>query len=39
MKGVKEGEGRSLEEEGKDTCSSLDRIMCQIVDELSHDLQ
>lgn len=39
VKGVKEGEGRSLEEEGKDTCSSLDRIMCQIVDELSHDLQ
>ena len=28
-----------LKEEKKDTCSSLDRIMCQIVDELNMDAE
>ena len=39
LKGLKEGEGKSVEEQEKDTCSNLDRIMCQIVDQLSQDLE
>merc|ERR550532_3234043 len=38
VKGLKEGEAKSVEEQEKDTCSNLDRIMCQIVDQLSQDL-
>merc|ERR1712098_607959 len=29
VKGAADGSGRSVEEQEKDTCSSLDRIMCQ----------
>ena len=39
VKGLKEGEAKSVEEQEKDTCSNLDRIMCQIVDQLSQDLE
>ena len=39
VKGLKEGEGKSVEEQEKDTCSNLDRIMCRIVDQLSQDLE
>jgi len=39
VKGVQKGDNKSLEEQEKDTCSSLDRIMCQIVDELSMDIE
>lgn len=38
VKGLKEGEVKSVEDHEKDTCSNLDRIMCQIVDQLSQDL-
>ena len=39
MKGLKEGESKSVEDQEKDTCSNLDRIMCKIVDQLSQDLE
>ena len=39
VKGLREGEGKSVEEQEKDTCSNLDRIMCQIVDQLNQDLE
>lgn len=39
MKTKGEAEGRSEEEQEKDTCSSLDRIMCQIADELAQDME
>jgi mediator of RNA polymerase II transcription subunit 7 len=39
VKDAKENEGKETEEEEKDSCSSLDRIMCQIVDELSFDIE
>ena len=32
------GEGK-VEEVEKDTCSNLDRIMCQIVDQLNQDIE
>ena len=38
VKGLREGEVKSVEDHEKDTCSNLDRIMCQIVDQLSQDL-
>jgi len=43
LKEVKESkdmeEKKDVKEEEKDSCSSLDRIMCQYVDELSFDLE
>merc|ERR1712059_40002 len=39
VKETKESERNENEKEEKDSCSSLDRIMCQIVDELSFDLE
>ena len=39
VKGLKEGESKSVEDQEKDTCSNLDRIMCKIVDQLSQDLE
>merc|ERR1712013_360240 len=38
VKGLREGEVKSVEDHEKYTCSNLDRIMCQIVDQLSQDL-
>merc|ERR1719187_2580802 len=35
VKGLREGEVKSVEDHEKENCNSLDRIMCQIVDELS----
>jgi len=39
IKGAQKGDKKTLKEEKKDTCSSLDRIMCQIVDELNMDAE
>lgn len=39
IKGAQKGDNKKSKEEKKDTCSSLDRIMCQIVDELSMDAE
>ena len=35
---MKEVDAENNQEEEKENCSSLDRIMCQIVDEMSLDL-
>lgn len=38
VKGDTKAEAKTNEEQEKDTCSSLDRIMCQIVDQLNMDI-
>ena len=39
VKDFKDKDMKANEEGNKDNCSSLDRIMCQIVDELSLDME
>jgi len=39
VKHFKDKDAKSSEEVGKENCNSLDRIMCQIVDELSLDME
>eukprot|EP00092_Neocalanus_flemingeri_P003988 GFUD01004293.1.p1 GENE.GFUD01004293.1~~GFUD01004293.1.p1 ORF type:complete len:246 (-),score=70.97 GFUD01004293.1:77-763(-) len=39
VKDFKDKDNKASDEGGKENCSSLDRIMCQIVDELSLDME
>ena len=39
VKNFKDKDVKASEEVGKENCNSLDRIMCQIVDELSLDME